>query len=104
LLLIKFYSIFVEMNSKLLEKLIERYEALLPSTVYNDTDSFVWDNNFQRREIAKVLVAHAIQERMLELEMVRGENVYVYSSDGFHKPIDEKIKEIQDAVKAIKSM
>lgn len=92
------------MLPKHLIKLIERYEKLLPSIVYSNETSLAWDSEYQRNQVAKMLSIQALEERIRELELVRGDGVYVYSTDGYHKPIDEKIRELHDSINQIKSI
>jgi hypothetical protein len=87
-----------------LTRLIDRFQKILPSIVYNSSDTVAWDNEYQRTTVARQAAIQALEERIRELELVRGKDVYIYQNGKKNMTVEERIEELRGFIKKIKEL
>jgi len=87
-----------------LDRLISRFQKLLPSIVYSDYESLAWDNEHQRKIVARQAAIQSLEERIKELELVRGQQLYVYQNGKKNSTVEERIDEIRKDIQKIKEL
>lgn len=94
------------MTTTHVNNLIERYEKILPKVIYPSSidEAIEWTNDHQRREWAKIFAAQALEERIRELDMVRGNGTYILSADGSKQTLEQRVIEIRATMEQIKSI
>lgn len=87
-----------------LTRLIDRFQKILPSIVYNSSDTVAWDNEYQRTTVARQAAIQALEERIRELDLVRGKDVYIYQNGKKNMTVEERIEELRGFIKKIKEL
>lgn len=87
-----------------LARLIDRFKKLLPSIVYSDYESLAWDNEHQRQVVSRQMAVQSLEERIRELELVRGKDAYIYQNGKKNCTVEERIQELRSDIEKIKGL